>query len=107
MLKELDMYRSEDVKTWYKTANEEDRQLFRDWLRGVLRNMDVKITFTKKDGTNRIINCTLREGVVPIYEKKTDNVRDVNSEVCPVFDIDKQEFRSFRFDSVTNIEFTL
>lgn len=92
---------------WYKTATDEERQLFRDWLHGVLKDMNVTITFMKKDGTERVMNCTLQEDVVPIYEKKTDNVRDVSTEVCPVFDTDKQEYRSFRYDTIRKIEFKL
>ena len=92
---------------WYKTATPEEQKLFRDWLYGVLKDMDVTITFLKKDGTERVMNCTLREGVVPLYEKKTDNVREANKEVCPVFDIDKQEYRSFRYDTIKRIDFTL
>lgn len=101
------MIRPDNVNEWYKTANEDEREAFRRWLKGILHDMDVRITFTKKDGTERVINCTLREGVLPIYEKKTDNVRETNNEVCPVFDLEKQEYRSFRFDTITKIEFTL
>lgn len=96
-----------DIHGWYSTANEDERAAFRKWLKGILRDMDVKITFKKKDGTERQMNCTLKEEVLPIYEKKTDNVRDENNDVCPVFDLDKQQFRSFRFDSILKIEFSL
>lgn len=93
--------------TWYETADEAERKEFRDWLRGVLRMHTVTIQFKKKDGTVRVMNCTLQEGKTLLYEKKTDRIKAVSEESCSVFDIEKQEWRSFRFDSVTQINFEL
>jgi hypothetical protein len=53
------------------------------------------------------MNCTLQEGKTLDYEKKTDRVKTVSEETCPVFDIDKKEWRSFRYDSVTEIRFNI
>jgi len=79
----------------------------REWLRGVLRSENVSITFTKKDGTERIMQCTLAESKIP-SEKLPKNTGKVQSEEsCAVFDVEKQDWRSFRFDSVKKIEFTL
>jgi len=33
----------------------------KDWLLGLLRSQIVDITFTKKDGSERILKCTLME----------------------------------------------
>ena len=96
-----------DIHGWYGTASDDERAAFRKWLKGILHDMDVRITFKKKDGTERQMHCTLKDDVLPIYEKKTDNVRDESVEVCPVFDLDKQQYRSFRFDSILKIEFAL
>jgi sensor histidine kinase regulating citrate/malate metabolism len=84
-----------------------DIKHLRSWLIGVLNNGAAKVTFIKKDGTERAINCTLKEDLTVRQEKKTDTVKTVNEEVLPVFDIDKQEWRSFRLDSVRQINFTL
>lgn len=101
------MFIDKPMGTWYETADETERQEFRDWLRGVLRMHDTTIHFKKKDGTIREMKCTLQESKTILYEKKTDRVKAVSEDTCPVFDIEKQEWRSFRFDSVTQINFDL
>jgi len=93
--------------TYYSRASEDEQKIFREWLGGVLRTNYVNIHFRKKDGSIRIMNCTLQEGKTLDYEKKTDRVRAVSEENCPVFDIDKEEWRSFRYDSVTEIRFNI
>ena len=66
-----------------------------------------KITFVKKDGTERIMNCTLKSNLTEVYEKKTDRVKESNPDICPVFDLDLKAWRSFRFDSVRAVEYDL
>lgn len=80
----------------------------KDWLEGMLKTGPAKITFTKTDGTERIMNCTLNESVVVAYERRTERtVRPANENVLVVFDIDKNQWRSFRLSSITKIEFTI
>ena len=95
------------TSTYYSSATEDDRKNFRDWLINVLRTEDVTIHFLKKDGTNRVMNCTLQESKIQEYTKKTDRVKTVSTETCSVFDTDKNEWRSFRYDSVTQINFDI
>lgn len=92
--------------TWYSSANEEDQKLFRDWLRGVLRKETVQLTFTKKDGTIREMKCTLLESKLPKVEQGKETRKENDSSI-PVFDLEKNEWRAFRFDSVKQIKFTL
>lgn len=66
-----------------------------------LQKKAMRVTFTKINGEERIMDCTLQENLVP--ETNPDN-RKENEEVLPVFDINKGEWRSFRMDSITNIE---
>lgn len=73
----------------------------REWIKSLLMQGPTNVTFTKKDGTVRHMNCTLNEDIAPKYEKKTE--RDSNVDICFVWDIDKTEWRSFRFDSVTKV----
>ena len=73
----------------------------RDILIKNLQKKVMKITFTKVNGEERVMDCTLQENIVP-PTKYTDRKR--NEEVLPVWDINKGEWRSFRLDSVTNIE---
>jgi len=73
-------------------------------LREVLQDGIVNVTFTKVDGTKRDMRCTLNESLIPqstSTEPKAE--RKVNDTVQRVFDLDKNEWRSFRKDSV--IEF--
>ena len=91
----------------YKEWSEDERKVFRDWIKSHLNYGPVSVTFVKKDGTERVMNCTLKSDLTKDYEKKTDRVKTVNEETCPVFDLEKQEWRSFRFDAVTKVEFTI
>ena len=75
----------------------------REKIEESLRANVAEVRFTKSDGTERIMKCTLREDLVIPYEKKTDRVKDVNLDVVPVFDVEKNEWRSFRVDSVKSV----
>lgn len=80
----------------------------REWLMGVLRTTDeVTVTFTKVDGSERTMQCTLKEDKVIPYEKKTDRVRPENTEVLRVWDLEKNEWRGFRLDSIKQVEFDI
>jgi hypothetical protein len=92
---------------WYKQASAKEQKLFREWVVGVLKTNTVDLTFEKKDGTIREMKATLEESKLPVIEKKTDRVRKENDEVLSMFDLEKNEWRSCRFDSITNVNFTL
>ena len=88
----------------------------REWLRELLSESVVKVIFTKKDGSERVMNCTLSENLIPkapIHATNTNNPIDfpktkkINTEVQPVFDIEAQSWRSFRWDSIKQINFAL
>ena len=66
-----------------------------------LQKKAMRITFTKVNGEERVMDCTLQEHIIP---ETSESNRKQNEEVLPVFDINKGEWRSFRLDSVTNIE---
>ena len=91
----------------YSEMNEKDQKLFREWVTGVLKRETATLTFQKKDGTMRVMKASLREEDMPSYEKKTETVRKINEEVLSVVDLEKNEWRSFRFDSIKKIEFSL
>ena len=79
----------------------------RDWLKSHLRMGPVNVTFTKKDGTERLMKCTLQEGVVVPHEKTTERVKEENNEILAVWDLDKNAWRSFRLDSIKTIDFSI
>ena len=63
----------------------------------------VNVKFTKIDGTERIMKCTLMEAIIKPHDKKTDRVKKVNSDILSVWDVEKEGWRSFRFDSIISI----
>lgn len=63
------------------------------------------VKFTKKDGTEREMTCTLiPENLPPQFlngdEQFSKKTRKPNDEVVSTFDVDKKEWRSFRLDSL-------
>ena len=95
--------RKKMVEDWSKL----DKEVLHTWLLGVLKQGNVTLTFGKKDGSERVMFATLDEKIVPKYEKKTDRERKKSLESMSVFDLDKNEWRSFRLDSLKQINFTL
>jgi hypothetical protein len=91
--------------------SEKEFEEFKTWTLGVLRDetsKDVCVTFTKKDGTNRDMFCTLAESRIPTDKHpKTETTSKDSGSALRVFDTEKQEWRSFRWDSVTKVGFKL
>lgn len=85
-----------------------DITVFRGWLKGVLTVQPATITFTKKDGTERVMNCTLRADMLPAVEIKEDKApRKQNDSVLSVYDLDAQGWRSFTLNAVKRVSFTM
>jgi len=91
------------LMTYYSQATPEEQHAFRIWIKSMLHQGPMTVMFRKTDGTERDMHCTLEEGVAIPHEKTTDRVKPVNDEVCPVWDIDKGAWRSFRYESVIKI----
>jgi hypothetical protein len=92
--------------------NDKEFEEFKTWTLGVLHDENIKdlcVTFTKKDGTERAMRCTLVEGRIPTDKTpKTASEGGTSSgSAVRVFDTEKSEWRSFRWDSVTKVDFTL
>ena len=68
-------------------------------LTELLRSGIVEVTFTKVDGTERVMRCTLQPQYLPESIEK-EGVKVRNPDVQSVWDIDINAWRSFRFDSV-------
>lgn len=98
------------MPTVFKTEKEFDE--FKNWTLGLLHDRnakDLRITFTKLDGTEREMRCTLIAEAIPQEKQpktQTEGSQTTGSAVR-VFDIEKQEWRSFRWDSVTKVSFDL
>jgi hypothetical protein len=79
----------------------------REWLKSLLREQEVTIFFKKVDGTEREITCTLSENKIPAEKMPKGTGKAKNDEICAVFDVENDGWRSFRWDSVTRIHFDL
>jgi hypothetical protein len=76
----------------------------RKWLAGILEQSIVEVTFTKKDGTERVMNCTLLEDYLP---ETTGAGRSAGSDALAVFDVDADGWRSFRWDSIKAVKLSV
>ena len=76
----------------------------RKWLAGMLEQSVVEVTFTKKDGTERVMNCTLLEDYLP---ETTGAGRSAGSDALAVFDVDADGWRSFRWDSIKAVKLSV
>ena len=74
----------------------------------MLRQEIVEVTFTKLNGEERKMPCTLIESFLPPATKDSaitqKKVREVSDKVCAVWAIEAKAFRSFRYDRVTKVE---
>lgn len=84
---------------------------FKTWLIGLLHDENIKdvcVAFTKKDGTKRELHCTLVESRIPTEKTPKEPTRTFTSEeTIRVYDVEKQDWRSFRWDSVLTVNFSL
>ena len=105
--------------TQYQEADDQVKEQIRDWVRGLLTNSEVTVTFTKADGTDREMLCTLDHSRIPVSIAKpvqsVDGIvresRRPKKEPDPhsirVYDLQKQEWRSFRFERLKKVTATL
>lgn len=96
------------------TVTQEQRDEMRAWLKGHLYHGEVTVTFKKVDGTERVMRCTTCPDLLPpVPEVEVDpdappkKERKENPDVARVYDLDKGDWRSFRFDSITEISFVI
>jgi hypothetical protein len=94
---------------WYGQADAAERQAFREWFHGVVRSERVNVSFVKADGTLRHMHCSLHPELIPAekLQKEEANPRKRSEEALVVWDLDKQDWRSFRFDSIREFSFNL
>ena len=73
----------------------------RDNLIELLQKEVVEVTFTKLDGDERVMPCTLKESYFPDPKKEATQKND---KVVAVWAAESQGFRSFRYDRVKAIK---
>ena len=74
-------------------------------LNELLRNNVVTVTFTKVNGEERVMTCTLLSEHIPNAPKANGTVvpRTSNNDVVSVWDINANGWRSFRVNNVKSV----
>lgn len=108
-----------NLTTKQMTLNEKDLKIFKRWLKSHLAYGPVTVIFTKKDGTERVMECTTNKDIIPdnpVHITNTDNPidfpkpkkeRKVNEDVMNVYDLEAKAWKSFRWDSIKQVRFEL
>jgi hypothetical protein len=76
--------------------------LDKDVIKSELHSKVCKVTFTKVNGEERVMYCTLNESMIPsdVVSSETTTTRAENPAVQAVYDVNAPGWRSFRWDSV-------
>ena len=98
--------------TQYQQADDANKAIMRDWIRSLLQKGAVTVTFTKADGTDRDMRCTLNPEQLPLVSitgpvdgivKESKQRKQPDEHSLRVFDLEKGEWRSFRFDRLKKV----
>jgi len=103
--------------TQYQEADDTNKAIMRDWVRSLLQKGAITVTFVKADGAVRDMNCTLDWERIPADKQpqdvpvekllETKKRKQPDEHSLRVFDLEKQEWRSFRFDRLQKVSATL
>jgi hypothetical protein len=102
-----------DPGNYYTQISEPDRVAFRKLVEQLLHEGQVTVEFTKADGSVRAMICTLSELHGAKYNHVTESVeaskpaRRPTDHVRTVWDCEAGAWRSFRWDRLKMIGFTL
>ena len=104
--------------TQYQEADDVNKAIIRDWIKSLLQKSEIKVTFVKADGTDREMLCTLNWDFIPtdkapketpttpvdgIVKESKKPRKEPDPHSLRVFDLEKNEWRSFRFDRLKKI----
>jgi hypothetical protein len=73
----------------------------------ILRYGPTQVTFKKKDGSDRVMQCTLKAELITVEAPEPQAPqapREANLDIIKVFDLEAGAFRSFRVESVSDIK---
>ena len=76
----------------------------RDGIVALLKARPLEVTFKKKDGTTRVMLCTLHPSYLPDTGISKEITPKENLTTVSAFDLNINAWRSFRVDSVEQIE---
>lgn len=80
---------------------------FREWVRSCLKTEECIVEFHKKDGSRRVMRCTLKPELLPQVEL-TEGTKERTITVTdniPVYDTEANGWRSFNIRSVDSFTF--
>lgn len=105
--------------TQYQEADEVNKTIMRDWVTSLLNKQEITVKFTKADGTDRDMRCTLNwdmippsppksntgraDGIVSESTKPKKEPKQPDPAVIKVYDLEAQAWRSFRMDRLKKI----
>ena len=72
-------------------------------LRTRLSKEVATVTFTKKNDEKRVMICTTKQDLLPGEPSKFSG--PVSDSVLTVWDIESDGWRSFRFDTISNVDY--
>ena len=76
----------------------------REQLIAQLNEKTLQVTFTKVNGEQRVMTCTLQESVLPpAPATESTKERKGNDATVSVWDVNAAGWRSFRIDNVTDV----
>jgi len=97
---------TDDPGNYYCQASNFEREQFKTWVTGLLREREVTVDFVKADGDFRSMKCTLNESLGAKYSGN-ESKRRPNPDVCVVWDTNQNAWRSFRWDRIKRVQFQL
>ena len=88
----------------YSTWDDADWSDYAEYIRDSLKEHEVTVTFTKKDGSEREMRCTLNPNDLPTHDiTESKESRKKSENTIAVYDLDAQAWRSFTIRSVKNV----
>jgi hypothetical protein len=103
----------------YQESDATEKRIFREWLNSLLRSSVVTIEFLKSDNSLRVMRGTLKYELIPTDKYPSTNttvddgiresieVKRNNEDLQTIFDLDKGEWRSFRYDRLKAISISI
>ena len=76
--------------------------LCREYLKQLLSHNVMRVIFEKRDGTERTLICTRQMDLIP-EEHHPKGVKKDDPAVLPVWSVEDEGWRSFRFDTVRHV----
>jgi len=85
--------------------SKQEKKMTREEMIDILKTKkDVVVDFTKKNGEDRAMYCTLDFKNIPEENHpNSDTDKPINEDIIKVWDFERKEWRSFRVDSVNGI----